>query len=284
MTRRSFAQMIWLRIANPVLVRLSATVPERRAACHTYVAREQRPRCRPVGPLVVSDLAGPTRVAQPAIDPPGGAVFDPVGRVGDHQLRLLSSQHRLDGRLVGAVAADEPVGAHAPDVTCDAHRPLGDVRDLVLVGEAAGDTWREGGGRPCGVTPRTERSAPSADKSVSSSLSIAMSQPALRAIRLSASTSCRRCTSDSPRSGMTGTSARPSCLAAASRPWPAITSPFSLTRIGLLKPNARMLPAISAICASLWVRALRGEGIRRSSGQNSSRRRPALASPNIADV
>jgi hypothetical protein len=31
-----------------------------------------------------------------------------------------------------------------------------------------------------------------------------------------------------------------------------------------------MLPAISAICASLCVRALRGDGISRSSGQNSN--------------
>jgi hypothetical protein len=36
---------------------------------------------------------------------------------------------------------------------------------------------------------------------------------------------------------------------------------------------ARMLPAISATCASLCVRAFRGEGIRRSIAQNSKRRR-----------
>ena len=52
-----------------------------------------------------------------------------------------------------------------------------------------------------------------------------------------------------------------------------MTSPSSPTRIGLVKPKARMLPAISATCASLWVRALRGEGISRSSGQYSSRGR-----------
>jgi hypothetical protein len=38
-----------------------------------------------------------------------------------------------------------------------------------------------------------------------------------------------------------------------------------------------MLPAISAICASLCVRALRGEGTSLSSGQNSRRSRsPAI--------
>jgi hypothetical protein len=39
----------------------------------------------------------------------------------------------------------------------------------------------------------------------------------------------------------------------------------------LLNPKARMLPAISATWASLWVRALRGDGISRSIGQYSSR-------------
>ena len=42
-----------------------------------------------------------------------------------------------------------------------------------------------------------------------------------------------------------------------------------------MNPKARMLPAISATWASLWVRALRGEGTSRSSGQNSSRKRIA---------
>jgi hypothetical protein len=41
----------------------------------------------------------------------------------------------------------------------------------------------------------------------------------------------------------------------------------------LVKPNARIEPAISATWASLWVRALRGDGRSRSSGQCSSRGR-----------
>ena len=48
------------------------------------------------------------------------------------------------------------------------------------------------------VKPSTERSAPSADRSRSSSCSMSRSQPAFSAMRLSASTSCRRCTSVSP--------------------------------------------------------------------------------------
>ena len=55
----------------------------------------------------------------------------------------------------------------------------------------------------------------------------------------------------------TGTVHNSSLRAAASRPWPAMTSPPSPTRIGFEKPNARILPAVSAICAALWVRALR---------------------------
>jgi hypothetical protein len=72
---------------------------------------------------------------------------------------------------------------------------------------------------------------------------------------------------------MTGTSVRPSWRAAASRPCPATMSPSSPIRSGLEKPNALMLPAISATWVALCVRALRGEGMSRSTGQVSSRMR-----------
>jgi len=49
-----------------------------------------------------------------------------------------------------------------------------------------------------------------------------------------------------PLNTMTGTSVRPSWRAAASRPWPAMTSPSVPIKMGLENPNARMLPAISA--------------------------------------
>src|ERR1043165_2020863 len=58
-----------------------------------------------------------------------------------------------------------------------------------------------------------------------------------------------------------------------------MTSPSSPARMGLVKPNARMLPAISATCAALWVRALRGEGISRPSGQYCSRGRAGESPP-----
>ena len=54
----------------------------------------------------------------------------------------------------------------------------------------------------------------------------------------------------------------PSNFAASSRPCPAITLPFSSTKIGLVKPNARMLSAICRICRLLWVRGLRASGWR----------------------
>src|ERR1043165_5901482 len=49
--------------------------------------------------------------------------------------------------------------------------------------------------------------------------------------------------------------------------------------MGLENPNVRMLPAISATCASLCVRALRGEGSKRSVAQNSSRSLAAAPAP-----
>jgi transposase len=66
------------------------------------------------------------------------------------------------------------------------------------------------------------------------------------------------------------------------RCWPAMTSPSSPTRIGLVKPKARMLPAISATWAPLCVRALRGERTRRSIGHDSSRNRVSMSIFGIA--
>ena len=56
---------------------------------------------------------------------------------------------------------------------------------------------------------------------------------------------------------MVGTSVRPSLRAARSLPWPAMTPRSPSTRMGLVKPNSRMLAAICATCASEWVRAFR---------------------------
>jgi hypothetical protein len=101
--------------------------------------------------------------------------------------------------------------------------------------------------------PSAERSAPMLERSASSRLSISASQPAFRAILLSARTNCLRSNSVKSRNTTTGASANPSLRAAASRPRPAMMSPASLIRIGFEKPDVRMLPAMprcgSAHCA-----------------------------------
>ena len=55
-----------------------------------------------------------------------------------------------------------------------------------------------------------------------------------------------------------GTAAMPSIFAAARRPWPAMTMSASSIRIGLTKPNAFKLSAISLIWRFECVRALQG--------------------------
>lgn len=50
---------------------------------------------------------------------------------------------------------------------------------------------------------------------------------------------------------MTGTSAIFKACAAASRPWPAMISKFSSTRIGFINPNSRMESAIFRSCRRL---------------------------------
>jgi hypothetical protein len=107
---------------------------------------KQRPGGRPIGALVVADLAAPDRAAQSALLTPGRIIFDPVGWIGDHQLRMSAVQHRIHDLRVGAVSAYKPVFPDAPDVPGDAHRPLVDLRHLVLVGEPAGPARRQCGG------------------------------------------------------------------------------------------------------------------------------------------
>src|ERR1019366_5072873 len=53
-------------------------------------------------------------------------------------------------------------------------------------------------------------------------------------------------------------------------------SPSEPTSIGFENPKAWMQPAISAICASLCVRALRADGMSRATGHNSKRKRSTV--------
>src|SRR3954469_15701797 len=61
-----------------------------------------------------------------------------------------------------------------------------------------------------------------------------------------------------------------SFCAASTRPWPAMIVPSSATSTGLVQPHSRIDDAIWLTCASLWVRALRANGINRSVGQRST--------------
>jgi hypothetical protein len=74
---------------------------------------------------------------------------------------------------------------------------------------------------------------------------------------LSARTYARFCVSLRCASSITGTEVRPSLRAAMMRPWPAMMPLVPSTSTGLVKPNSRIEPAISATCPSLWLRALR---------------------------
>src|ERR1019366_4378214 len=58
-------------------------------------------------------------------------------------------------------------------------------------------------------------------------------------------------------------------------------SPSAPTSMGFENPNAWMLPAISATCASLCVRALRADGMSRATGHISKRKRSMLDTASV---
>ena len=99
-------------------------------------------------------------------------------------------------------------------------------------------------------------------RSPNSSFRRSRSQLAPSAILLSASLSARFFPSVNPASTMVGTSARPASFAARSRPCPAMMTPCSSIRIGLVKPNSLIEALICSSCRLGCVRALRGSGLR----------------------
>ena len=108
-----------------------------------------------------------------------------------------------------------------------------------------------------GSKPVSDKLNDSSFSAISSTCSMASSQPALSAIRLSAITSARRWVDVRWSSTMTGATSSPSLRAAASLPCPAMMTASLSTKIGLVKPNSTMLAAIWAICASECVRGFR---------------------------
>jgi hypothetical protein len=91
------------------------------------VAREERPRLTPIGAIIVLNLAecsaadlsgsavGPSAIDRCAVTPPR-IVFDAIGRVGDHQVRLDAAEHALDVRRDRAVAAEEAMPPEDPQI------------------------------------------------------------------------------------------------------------------------------------------------------------------------
>ena len=98
----------------------------------------------------------------------------------------------------------------------------------------------------------------SSGNSASSIESCSRFQPALWAIRLSASIRARFLASLRPSRMMAGIDSLPSDWEASNRPCPAITTRHSSTRMGAPKPSLWMLLAICRICFLVWVRAFLG--------------------------
>src|SRR5205814_554657 len=66
-----------------------------------------------------------------------GIIVDAIRRIGDHQVRLRSRQHRLDIRRTGAVAAADPVISQLPYVAGLSDRVFGYFRGAVGIGQTA---------------------------------------------------------------------------------------------------------------------------------------------------
>lgn len=68
---------------------------------------------------------------------------DEVWRIGCEERRALAAHQPGHVLPVRGVAAEQPVIAKEPQIAAARHRPLGRLRDLVLVGQAAGRFRRE---------------------------------------------------------------------------------------------------------------------------------------------
>ena len=82
----------------------------------SHVAWEQSPRLTPIRRVIVEHNSSGFSAYEGAVTtfhtvPPHRIVIDPIGRVGDHQVRLAAAEHALDVRRDRAVAAEETVPA-----------------------------------------------------------------------------------------------------------------------------------------------------------------------------
>src|SRR5215471_1006912 len=102
------------------------------------ISGKQRIGLPPVAAIIVEHLAlrevaGP----DPTTRAPARIIVDPVRRVGDHQVRHRSSQHRLDIGRAGAVATTDPVVSKQPDVARPSDWVIGYFREAVGIGQTA---------------------------------------------------------------------------------------------------------------------------------------------------
>src|SRR5439155_6973882 len=68
---------------------------------------------------------------------PTRIIVDPIRRIGDHQIRPRSCQHRLDIRCTSAIAAANPVVSREPYIAGPSDRVFGYFRDAVGIAQTA---------------------------------------------------------------------------------------------------------------------------------------------------
>src|SRR5207248_761982 len=104
-----------------------------------HIAGEQGPGLSPIAAVVVRDLATRKVAADTEACPlaPCRLVAHAIRRIGHHKMWLDAVEHAVDGSSIGAVAADEPMGAEEPEVAIAAHGLQRNVRYGIGIGEAA---------------------------------------------------------------------------------------------------------------------------------------------------
>ena len=111
-----------------------------------------------------------------AVRSPGRLVADPVRWIGDHQVRLRSSQYWRDIRRACTVAAANPMVAQLPHVAAPSDRLIWDFRDAVRIGQTARPQTGQDGSSSSGSKPITLRSKSANSSAFSSSRSRSGSQ------------------------------------------------------------------------------------------------------------
>jgi len=114
--------------------------PSWRATRHANVgdiAREQRPRLAPVGPVVVQDLARALGDGDAGAVTPGRVIADAVWRIAHEQVRPRPVQSLRNRFRVRGVAAHQPMAAESPDIAQARGRVRGCLGGVIGVCQAA---------------------------------------------------------------------------------------------------------------------------------------------------